>query len=75
MCVYCMPYHVLLQAFRAALVKLKLSLEDLYVDKTALTNILSYHVVGGSAMFAGDLKDGQELTTVSQQKLTVKVDK
>lgn len=64
-----------MQAFRAALVKLKLTVEDLYLDKTALTNILSYHVVGGSALTAADLQDNQKLTTVSQQELTVKVDK
>eukprot|EP00775_Hariotina_reticulata_P013542 gene13542-13668_t len=63
------------KAFRVALLKLKLTPEQLYADKTALTNILSYHVVGGQALAAGDLKDGQQLTTVSQQPLTVHVDK
>jgi len=37
-----MPYFY--QAFRVALLKLKLTPEQLYADKTALTNILSYHV-------------------------------
>jgi hypothetical protein len=31
--------------------------------------------VGGQALAVGDLKDGQQLTTVSQQPLTVHVDK
>jgi uncharacterized surface protein with fasciclin (FAS1) repeats len=63
------------QAFRAALLKLKIKITDLYTDKTALLNILSYHTVPGNAMTAADLKDGQELTTASQHKLTVHVDK
>eukprot|EP00878_Enallax_costatus_P007388 GHUV01007737.1.p1 GENE.GHUV01007737.1~~GHUV01007737.1.p1 ORF type:complete len:161 (+),score=45.21 GHUV01007737.1:307-789(+) len=61
-------------AFRAALIKLKLTPAQLYADKTALTNILSYHVINGQALTVDDLKDGQELETVSKQKLTVHVD-
>jgi uncharacterized surface protein with fasciclin (FAS1) repeats len=64
-----------LQAFRAALLKLKIKITDLYTDKTALLNILSYHTVPGKALTAAELKDGQELTTVSQHKLTVHVNK
>lgn len=63
------------QAFRAALLKLKIKITDLYTDKTALMNILSYHTVPGPALTAGQLKDGQQLTTVSQHTLTVHVDK
>lgn len=63
-----------MQAFRLALLKLKLTPEQLYADKTALTNILSLHVINGQALSVGDLKDGQEIETVSKQKLTVHVD-
>lgn len=63
------------KAFRLALLKLKLTPEQLYADKTALTNILSLHVINGQALSVGDLKDGQEIETVSKQKLTVHVDK
>ncbi|WIA13144.1 hypothetical protein OEZ85_006738 [Tetradesmus obliquus] len=63
------------RAFRAALLKLKIKITDLYTDKTALMNILSYHTVPGPALTAGQLKDGQQLTTVSQHTLTVHVDK
>lgn len=35
----------------------------------------SYHTIQGKAVAAADLKDGQQLTTVSQHKLTVKIDK
>eukprot|EP00878_Enallax_costatus_P018259 GHUV01019215.1.p1 GENE.GHUV01019215.1~~GHUV01019215.1.p1 ORF type:complete len:242 (+),score=83.05 GHUV01019215.1:70-726(+) len=63
------------KAFRAALFKLKIKITDLYSDKTAQLNILSYHTVPGKALAAADLKDGQELTTASQHKLTVHVDK
>jgi hypothetical protein len=35
----------------------------------------SYHTIPGKALAAHDLKDGQQLTTVSQHTLTVKVDK
>jgi hypothetical protein len=37
--------------------------------------VCSYHTIPGKAVAAADLKDGQELTTISQHKLTVKVDK
>ncbi len=40
--------------------------------KADLTKILTYHVVAG-ALKAGDLTDGQELTTVQGQKLKVSV--
>lgn len=41
-------------------------------NKAKLTDILTYHVVKGSAM-AADLKDGQELPTVEGGKLLVKI--
>jgi len=41
-------------------------------NKAKLTNILTYHVVGGKIR-ATDLKDGQELTTVEGSKLKVVV--
>jgi uncharacterized surface protein with fasciclin (FAS1) repeats len=63
------------KAFRLALLKLKITPAQLYADKTTLTNILSYHVIDGKALAISDLKDGQELTTVSKQKITAKVDK
>ncbi|WIA33292.1 hypothetical protein OEZ86_006432 [Tetradesmus obliquus] len=63
------------RAFRTALLKLKIKITDLYTDKTALMNILSYHTVPGPALTAGQLKDGQQLTTVSKHTLTVHVDK
>lgn len=62
-------------AFEVALVKLRITPAQLWTDKTALTNLLSYHTIQGKAVAAADLKDGQQLTTVSQHKLTVKVDK
>lgn len=65
----------ILQAFRLALLKLKITPAQLYADKTTLTNILSYHVVNGKALAIADLKDGQQLTTVSKQEITAKVDK
>eukprot|EP00879_Flechtneria_rotunda_P000072 GHRR01000110.1.p1 GENE.GHRR01000110.1~~GHRR01000110.1.p1 ORF type:complete len:213 (+),score=94.51 GHRR01000110.1:158-796(+) len=63
------------RAFEVALLKLKLTPAQLYADKTALTNILSYHTINGQSLTAADLKNDQELTTVSQHKLRVKVDK
>ncbi|KAI8472577.1 MAG: FAS1 domain-containing protein [Monoraphidium minutum] len=63
------------RAFREALLKLKLTPKQLYADKTALTNILSYHVIADQALKVGDLKDGQEFTTVSHHKIGVNVDK
>jgi len=41
-------------------------------SKSALSKILTYHVVSGKTM-AADLKDGQELTTVEGSKLKVMV--
>jgi uncharacterized surface protein with fasciclin (FAS1) repeats len=41
-------------------------------NKTKLQNILKYHVVAGKIL-STDLKDGQILTTVQGEKLTVKV--
>lgn len=42
-------------------------------NKDDLTNVLTYHVVPGTYT-AADLKDGQELTTVQGEKLTVSID-
>jgi len=42
-------------------------------NKADLQKVLTYHVVPGTYT-AADLKDGQELTTVEGQKLTVSVD-
>jgi len=39
-------------------------------SKTALTGILTYHVVSG-AVKAGDLKDGQKIKTLQGEELTV----
>lgn len=38
-----------------------------------LTTVLTYHVVGGAAVFAGDLSDGQVITTVEGSTLTVSI--
>jgi uncharacterized surface protein with fasciclin (FAS1) repeats len=62
-------------AFEVALVKLKITPAQLWTDKTALTNLLSYHTIQGKALSAADLHDGMKLKTVSQHELTVKVDK
>jgi uncharacterized surface protein with fasciclin (FAS1) repeats len=40
--------------------------------KSELVNILTFHVVSGKA-FSGDLKDGQEITTLQGAKLKVKI--
>lgn len=42
-------------------------------NKDDLTNVLTYHVVPGTYT-AADLKDGQELTTVQGEKLTVSIE-
>jgi uncharacterized surface protein with fasciclin (FAS1) repeats len=50
-------------------------LEDytaLLENSTELKNVLTYHVVEGKMML-NDLKDGQELTTVQGENLTIKV--
>lgn len=41
-------------------------------NSTEMKSILTYHVVEGKMMLK-DLKDGQELTTVQGEKLTIKV--
>ncbi|WP_084438866.1 fasciclin domain-containing protein [Algoriphagus mannitolivorans] len=41
-------------------------------SKDALTGILTYHVVAGNVM-SGDLSDGQVVTTVNGQTLTVSI--
>lgn len=41
-------------------------------SKDQLTSILTYHVVSGNVM-AGDLTDGQKVTTLNGQELTVSI--
>ncbi|NJL97449.1 MAG: fasciclin domain-containing protein [Synechococcaceae cyanobacterium SM2_3_2] len=38
-----------------------------------LTDVLTYHVVSGAAVFAGDLTNGQQITTVEGSILTVSI--
>jgi uncharacterized surface protein with fasciclin (FAS1) repeats len=38
-----------------------------------LANILTYHVVLGNAVYSGDLSDGQQITTVQGETLTVSI--
>ncbi|KAF8067409.1 MCM5 [Scenedesmus sp. PABB004] len=63
------------KAFRAALLKLKITPVELWADKTRLVDILSGHLIHGTALAVADLKDGQELTTLNKHKLKVHVDK
>eukprot|EP00877_Chromochloris_zofingiensis_P003138 jgi/Chrzof1/12825/Cz07g08250.t1 len=63
------------QAFEAALVKMKLTVAQLYADKAALVNILSYHVINEQALTLGDLKDNQKYKTVQQSEVTIHVGK
>jgi uncharacterized surface protein with fasciclin (FAS1) repeats len=58
-------------AFEAALLKLKISPAQLYADKVALTNILSYHVVN-RVIQAKDFKDDTTVDTVNQKQLKVR---
>ncbi len=49
-------------------------IDELLADPTgALTAILTYHVVGGAAAMSGDLSDGQTITTVNGQDVTVTI--
>ena len=49
-------------------------IDDLLADPTgALTAILTYHVVGGAAAMSGDLSDGQTITTLNGQDVTVSI--
>lgn len=52
------------------------SLDDFETDaeKDLLASILSYHVLSGVAAKSSDLSNGQELTTVQGEKLTVNLD-
>ncbi|WP_297798581.1 fasciclin domain-containing protein, partial [uncultured Eudoraea sp.] len=52
------------------------SLEDFdsEADKDVLATILSYHVIAGAAVPSSELSDGQKLTTVQGEELTVKLD-
>ncbi|HSO85978.1 MAG TPA: fasciclin domain-containing protein, partial [Draconibacterium sp.] len=48
------------------------TVEALLADIPALTNILTYHVVGGKAM-SSDLINGQKIVTVQGQEVTVTI--
>ena len=48
------------------------TVEALLADIPALTNILTYHVVGAKAM-SSDLSDGQKIVTVQGQEVTVTI--
>lgn len=48
------------------------TVEVLLADIPALTNILTYHVVGGKAM-SSDLSDGQMIATVNGRKIEVTI--
>lgn len=48
------------------------TLESLLANQDDLTSVLTYHVVDGEA-FSGDLSDGQVLTTLQGETLTVTV--
>lgn len=49
------------------------SLDDFDTDeeRALLASILTYHVVAGAAVFSGDLSEGQEVTTVQGETLSV----
>lgn len=54
---------------------MKLTVAQLYADKAALVNILSYHVINEQALTLGDLKDNQKYKTVQQSEVTIHVGK
>jgi uncharacterized surface protein with fasciclin (FAS1) repeats len=58
------------QAWAAAGTALKLSPDELFANKTLLTNILNNHVAMGTAT-SSQLTDGQTLTTLAGETLTV----
>jgi len=62
------PTNVAFEALPAGTVEGLLEPES----KEALTGILTYHVVSGNVM-SGDLSDGQEVTTLNGQTLTVSI--
>ncbi|MDT0622539.1 fasciclin domain-containing protein [Croceitalea vernalis] len=47
---------------------------DTEEEKALLADILKYHVVVGAAVASDDLSDGQEITTVQSEKVTVSLD-
>lgn len=49
------------------------ALDELLQNKQELTDVLTYHVVEGE-MRAADLEDGQTLTTVNGEELTVSIE-
>lgn len=52
------------------------SLEDFdtMAEKEILATILTYHVVAGTAAFSTDLSDGQMITTVQGEDVTISID-
>lgn len=50
------------------------ALEAITAEGEDLSEVLTYHVVAGAALQAGDLTDGQVLTTVQGEELTIGVD-
>ena len=47
---------------------------DALLGSDALGSVLQYHVIEGDSLRSGDLSDGQTLTTLAGQDLTVEVD-
>jgi uncharacterized surface protein with fasciclin (FAS1) repeats len=59
-------------AFEQLLNDLNLSAEQLLGNKALLTQVLTYHVITGSAVSARQFKDGQSAATVNGQRVVVK---
>ncbi|MCL6266470.1 fasciclin domain-containing protein [Flagellimonas sp. 2012CJ39-3] len=47
---------------------------DTHEELDLLVDILTYHVVAGTAAFSTDLSDGQMIATVSEDEVTIKLD-
>jgi transforming growth factor-beta-induced protein len=47
------------------------TLDAIWADPDLLTDVLTYHVVAGESLTAADLTDGQVLTTLQGQTLTI----
>lgn len=66
------------EAFNALLASLdgfeSLADFDTVDDRNILTTILTYHVVAGAAVASTDLTDGQTITTVQEEQLTVSLE-
>lgn len=61
-------------AFAALLDELKVTKEQLLTNKPLLTAVLTYHVLGGQRVLAGDLKDGLAAATVNGQPIVFDLD-